>query len=425
MITMSIVFTFCYYRNIVIAWSSHSKNILIPLLLLLYSCGGEEKIQTIPINLNSAQMMSTSSFFDELIYIPLETPKGVYISDGGADIDEIAVDEDYIVVLENIASAKTLYVFDREGKYLWHKVDPMEGPENFIGARDIAINSKKGLLEVFDGVRGRLLYFSLADGHLSNVQYLDQGFYFFAKLGEEEYLLSTAHKPVDSGQEELYYHNLRTGEYSEMGIKTPNYLLGLNYNRNYFSAPFNENVLYFQLFTPHLYKIAVKGKVTEYFIDFGDILPDPKTLESFANGDNVRKMKIFNNNEYSQGVRFAHLANDKILFTFFHGRTYYWCTHNIASPNTDIRYFYKGRPSRVNDIDSGPIPKNPFSSFGNHLVFMYRPAQLIEHLEKQREKLSESEFGEMYSSDNAFYNIVQGLDPYDNFVILLARLKDN
>lgn len=398
------------------------KALLISILILLtYSCGKPEVAEEIiSIDTAKAVQIESSDLFDSIEYVPLETPEGVYFSEG---VSKLTLKEGYIAILDTERENRTIYLFDSGGGYLWHKLDPGEGPEGFSAANDIAINIEKGTLEVLDGSQGKILSFSLSDGQLLSSQHIATGFLYFARLEGSTYLFSTAHVPIGENPAELYLFDLDSKKEIAAMLPTPDYLLGLRYRRHFISPVQDNTVLYHQLFTPHLYAIGPEGLTKEYTLAFGRLLPDEQELQVLVQGDDLAKMKFFNNRQFSKGVHFSNDFGDQLFFSFEFDRVNYWCFYDKKGKEARLVYNYKGDTHKPNDLDGGLIPNFPTWANGNSLFFLLKARQLTGHMEYWQQELSNSDWEERYPASNPFRKITEELSPEDNPVLLVARLK--
>ena len=146
---------------------------LLFLILLLGNCTPKEQSQGTVVDFGAFTKISDNQLLEQYRFVKLETNESCLL---GA-IDQIEVFANKIYILDSYQT-KSIYVFDKEGKYLNRLEGNRRGPGEFLMPLCFAIDPTDSALIVKDHQQSALLRYALND--LS----------FIDKIKTEEYPIS-------------------------------------------------------------------------------------------------------------------------------------------------------------------------------------------------------------------------------------------
>lgn len=165
--------------------------LLIILVLTLISCRERTKkypfsdeIEIYNMNPGEGKKMSTSSLFDSISYIPLETTKDIVIG----SIDKMEAFDSYFFILDK--RTKKIWCFDSLGKYIFQIDKKGKGPGEYLDIFDFNIDKENKQILVLDRNSQKILYYDFSGQYLKDVQ-LDVKARLFALLNNK-FLLYTS-----------------------------------------------------------------------------------------------------------------------------------------------------------------------------------------------------------------------------------------
>lgn len=131
--------------------------------------------------------------------IPLETNEDYLIG----EIDKIQIYNGFYFILDK-RSAKSLFVFDENGKFKYSIKSQGKGPLEFIRPYDFTIDFDSNQLVIFDGKLSKLVFYEIGSGkplkekrlyyRFHNIAYSGKGVFCFSSHGDNNSHLSSIDK---------------------------------------------------------------------------------------------------------------------------------------------------------------------------------------------------------------------------------------
>ncbi len=293
------------------------RILLIFICIVFVSCSSKQNeiknTQSYIIDINKASVedqLLYSTVFGKMKTIILETSDEALIS----MINKMEVYKDYIIILDYY-SAKSIFVFDKEGKFI-RKIGAIgAGPGEYISPHDFTINSKNGEIYILDFSSQKVLRYNITSGeYLSTINmrgkdrssifkicYTDDILYTDAAFSYESsynYLMQAVN-PSSGEQEDRYF----TTEYTNKGWYD---IYTINSKTFYYTG---KRLLFNQFFMDTV--ISLTPQIQPFIIIKSKDLVTRNDIEKFVNTDYNDQMGI---------NKIRHLTNfiEHNDFIFFH-----------------------------------------------------------------------------------------------------------
>ena len=140
---------------------------LLFLILLLGNCTPKEQSQGTVVDFGAFTKISDNQLLEQYRFVKLETNESCLL---GA-IDQIEVFANKIYILDSYQT-KSIYVFDKEGKYLNRLEGNRRGPGEFLMPLCFAIDPTDSALIVKDHQQSALLRYALNDLSFIDIRFL-------------------------------------------------------------------------------------------------------------------------------------------------------------------------------------------------------------------------------------------------------------
>ena len=204
-----------------------------------------------------------SSLFKSLKIVPLETNELCLIG----RINKIMVFDQYIFVLDNTI-ANSLYMFDKEGRFIRKIGSVGQGPGEYIGISDFAIDRVNRTIYIIGSRLPRIHKYDLATGKFIQTIHLDRNdrskrFMHFVSVGGKLYAEGLFVEHSDKNYL-LYSVDESSGKEKDNFLNVMEYNKGISVLQSHtIFYPFilrgNGDALFFQSFMNHIIEITKDG----------------------------------------------------------------------------------------------------------------------------------------------------------------------
>ena len=317
-------------------------NLLLLLLLLLSCSNSSNYSQTIDnkdlfvVDIDKAEkkdLLHLSTLFKNVKCIPLELTDNSQIG----SISKVLVYNDHIYVLDH-STAKSLFVFDNEGRFIRRIGNLGTGPGEYTEINDFTIDYDQGNIIITD--YGKLLIYDILTGKHKNtvsLQYVSTIIniqYFNNKV----YSNLLEYPNVEEGCL-LQSIDMLSGKQDRKFLKANEHNKGWNglykVEPGYFIPSIDPPHLFRQIFMDTVFSITTQG-LSPYFVIKSKDLVSEKDIKSIENSDNPlqlilalgRKHRIFRINSYFERDNFLY-------FTYIKDNNYF-VTHDKSTNKTQV-----------------------------------------------------------------------------------------
>ena len=277
------------------------------------------------VDLDDKETMDQGDVFQHSILykgvktIVLETNESCLIG----EVTKIRVSDQFIFILD-ARIAKSLYVFDKDGRFVRQIGNLGNGPGEYNTPSDFTIDRKNNVVYIlnsypnrinkYDATTGRFIQAINLEGDVRsyNIEYAGDGKLYadayFSNHSDENYLLRVIEE--SSGKEVAHYLNVM--EYNK-GISNTN-----TSHNNVFHFRENGNVVFAQWFMDHIVEIT-KDRVSSLVDIKGKDVVTAEDIKTAREKEPLRYMnEIFQLNKYYGTMDFVESGNH-ILFHYLKG----------------------------------------------------------------------------------------------------------
>ena len=229
---------------------------------------------------NSANIFQYSSLYKGIRTVMLETSKSCLIG----SISKMRICDGNIYILDSHI-AKSLYVFDMDGRFIKKIGSVGQGPGEYIEPRDFTIDTENKVIYLLDASSQRINKYSLITGNFTNslivknikirhIEYVEGKLYadaFFPNHSDNNYLLCSIREAS--------------------GIVDGRYLNVVKYNKGFSNTTFvedkvfflrgNGNIVFVQRFMDHIIEINRDSIFPLFTIESKDVFT-PKDLKEIS-----------------------------------------------------------------------------------------------------------------------------------------------
>lgn len=266
----------------------------------LYGSNASEK-EIIKIDLNAKTPINTS--IENVIY-PESRDYSIFSSPS-----RIQFFDEKIFVLDARAS-KTLYLFDKQGKYL-RKILNGEGPGEAFSVRAFYIDQASKRVLVWDEYQLKMLEYDLDLNYIGFTVLPGMLIKQFQRLKDNTWLVHRRERILANGQDFAFYHYTENFDSALSSIiPIPRGMTGFMLS-NPISREIEQETLFTGQFQRNIYSIKENGSVeTRYTLDFGEY----NILESdfFSSLDRIFELS----REGKRVISINHLINGDEYFAF-------------------------------------------------------------------------------------------------------------
>lgn len=239
--------------------------------------------EIIPVSIKE-DGLDISSLIDSVVLIPLEATDQSLIG----CIDKIICTDDWFYILDKRV-AKSLFVFDAQGRFVRRIGQPGRGPGEYLEPSDFVVYPKENLIIVFDQFGRQLLYYGTDGTFQRNVRlkYIlkeiipaFQDSLLFAIAGNNQHL------------EEIAKHDvLLINREGKVISKMLPYEYRLNFSSSNDYQREDSLLLYHPTFSDKIYGISPQGIRAAYQIDIPNGLPS--NFQERCQGDYLNFCNLF------------------------------------------------------------------------------------------------------------------------------------
>jgi len=411
-------------------------SFLIICFLLLIGCKPKKSERythnpfAVNVTFDNSKTIKASEIFKRPVLIPLNTPDSLLLG----NVSQIIISNKNIIVLESYSPFGRLFIFDRSGSYLHDFGQRGRGPNEFHGAKGIALNEnndeityqeligKPGL--VSSRLDGELMKYRnhkttrIANGGYSLIQDFNTGFYVISLeyIGDLDKNKRTKVKlGIYDDEKNIMFPAIM----DPLGFTLP---IGIiNYNQLF---RFSDNVYFKPVTWDTIYRISGNKAIPEYYLDFGK--------HSLPNRMHYAKTEL----------EYFSLRNSNPIAAFIH---YFWAeTNNFfigafkVGSIGDVLFIQgksSGKSLAVNQFQNDYIGETnpaalskgylPQKVISDTLVILHEPSVLINGLQDIKHSLTSEDFREFKESNYQYVEMVEKLNITDNPIIGLYPLKSN
>jgi len=385
----------------------------VPLVITVFiaaSCSGEQgpEVAIASVKVSQATPLETSELFESLTYVPLETRSDAIIQ----EITKVLVGEDILVLFENFQLKRTFFVFDKKGRLLAKISDPGQGPGRFTAASDVLMDWKTGTLEILDKYQSKVIFYDIS-GTLQGDAFLPYNFEEFVKLDSDAYVFSAGNAIFDDTMPDELFWVSNFDRVDRSALPIPEEVRNMSFSQYAFaSSKYDDSYLFRRFFDSHIYRVDSRGATPVLEVDFGDQWIDEEVVRKFAMSRPGEKLRLLNELEVVYNLKVAEEFDRFFLLAYFFDQRLFLTLVDKTTFHT-LSYYQQYQSNRTNSIDGGVLPFFPIARHGKQLVFVHQAYELVEHAADHPQKI-----------EGAFKEVIEGLKPEDNPVLIFAQLKE-
>lgn len=302
----------------------HMKYLnLFILSCFLFSCSSQDvqselKIQSIKADVDNAETLFFSNYFEEVSYVPLETSDTFLL---GLVTRMIINDNDLY-----LQSGKSIFKFSLEtGKGILNLSKLGNGPKEYKSLFDFSIDKKNENIEILDN-NGKKIFTYSSEGDFLTSKEIPFMPFSFMKLNDDTYLFYNSNLSSDFSSSKIVTYNpvsqIKGDEYFTIDKNMANYFF-LGDEKVFNTTSKNVYCHISPLDTIYVYK-GKKGFVPTYYLDFVNHAA-PTTFYDRKYRDIMEFSEAAQKNQYIYSLS-NYSVNDKedVLFSYRLGKTFYW-----------------------------------------------------------------------------------------------------
>jgi len=352
-----------------------------------------------------------SDVFESVRFIKLETTNSCLIG----NIDKIIATKDKFVIMDT-SSAKTVLVFDQDGKFLNIIGTNGAGPEEYDHPSDIAYDKYEDELLVLCYSRRTILRFKL-DGSFKGKITLEHKFNSMFVTSENTCIVYFNNNTQSNGKKND--HNIaiinKEGDIIEHLLPYDANVGKLSPPRPIFST-FENQVIFSPYFFNTVYSLNESEITSKYYLDFGT-RGIPRSV--YKDKSLPELMKIINNGDYAYNIA-SFETSSHIISQFIYKRQLFDCFYSKETGNTKIAAVY------LNDMLNVSTGRRNFFPFGDSLISCVEPEtmasfkELIKKMKDEKKELNDVLYSHLFPSASP---IIVDKKLKDNYMSLLESTK--
>lgn len=356
---------------------------------------------TLPYNLNAE--IRLSSLIDSVWYLKLENHPEAVIG----QIDKMEIYDGKIFIFDSQSSS--LYVFSKEGKYLFNINKLGKGPGEFAHLWTFSLNRYKNEMLIFDDKLSKTLYYDLEGKWLGESRV---GFRFsdFAFINDSLTAVYTGrsynnHLPAIKNHQMVYVDNdwKVLGRSSEFNAAKQR---GIWYAGTVFRE-YDHQLLSFTPFTDTVYSIIGLDAHPKYIIDFGK----RRLPENFDFNIDLKTFhEQYSDSEYAYMVSNVIDLKGSVYLQVNYQRSF---VYGFYSKNSGAFYF----GNKINN-------DNNHLGFQAPINFNYEDNILISYYDAYSIAQNKEEIKRVKTIDKSILALIEDVETNDNPILVFYKLKD-
>ena len=361
------------------------KNCLLAFFIFFpfISCNTQNKVEDskgkLVIDMDKAKMNPDSIFTASMLFkgiklIPLETNESCLIG----SITKITVFEQFIFVMDHVV-AKSLYVFDKEGRFIRKIGSVGSGPGEYVEIRDFTIDRVNKTVYLYDGRLQRINIYDLATGKFIRYVSLERNTSNVTSNGHIEHIGGKLYS--DAAFREHTVKNFLLFTIDELSGKENNNFLNVieynkgisntNANRNPY-VPFymreNGDAIFVQPFMNHLIEITNDGVFSYIEFKGKNFLTSDEAKRTNELFNYKSTAEVRNINKYTRLVSYFE-KGDRILIDMAKGMQLHRIL--IHKKTKEVTIFERGRDDLLYSEDKNPGKMPSYGCFDANGVYFY------------------------------------------------------
>jgi hypothetical protein len=377
--------------------------ISIVAFLLLNSCfnsnnyvfQGKITCKDIPIDIYNENIIYRNQIKDAR-FVKLETSDKCQIG----EIRKLETTEDRVYILDSDI-AESLFVFKKNGEFLFKVARKGQGPGEYFSINDFFIDTINKTIIIFDANIRNLHYYDW-EGKFIRSHSLEK-FWFFAccPLDSNTYALDFTKKALNNK-----YHLILVDENNEEYYKSKHletdYELANNFHIAFYKG-LNNNIYYTPTRCDTIFNVSSQGVQDGYRIDFGkQALPD-RFYKKMRKEEQVKELL---KSQYCYGIKNILETEEILFFNFSFGNNQLSCFYNKSTEDT------------YSDLLYHPTPK---ATDNNYFVGFYESYFINPVIKNEENREFVDEWKRYIGEEN--WNILQSMEDDDNPILVFYKLE--
>ncbi|GAB5523470.1 MAG: hypothetical protein Roseis2KO_13420 [Roseivirga sp.] len=392
--------------------STGALNLTCVLLVLSISLQGQE-LETILVNPNDAKTIEWSEFARDIRILKLENPDDIIVG----RVSKVLFTKNRVLIMNWFA--KTIFVFNTEGKYLFSLEAQGKGPGEFERLEDFEVNEGAGSVYAYDDINQKVIAYSLVDGKFLNEHRLQ--FFFASHLAfvDNSWILFERFNDNNKYQPKIIVADkdfkLKSRELP--ALKTP---LADAYSTNFFYK-FKESSRFMFGQNDTIYSASGKEVSPVYHIDFGKYRVGE---DYYRAGTIYEAIDVLKKSNYAGKKANLVETEDWVGFSYVKynrgtKKKGMWRYALYSKKNDKLSFNLKG----LSYEDLGVVIPYPYYGNSNSLVSKIDFYDLFAENDKELENEGRSGVSEGYGIVDSFEEMVRTIRMDDNPYLVFFKPK--
>ncbi|MDH8701548.1 hypothetical protein M2138_000894 [Dysgonomonadaceae bacterium PH5-43] len=352
---------------------------------------------TITIKVENTDNYLSNDDIEDFYFVKLETVEESLIG----EIRRIRITNDRIFVLDSEV-AKSLFVFDSEGKFLFKVGSIGQGPGEYVTINDFFLNEDKQSIAIFDANLRKINYYDWNGLYLHSKILSDFWFHACSPLSSEYYALDFTKRARGANKYHLQIidNNKPIFKYKKL---TNDYALSNNYHIAFYEGV--DRLFYTPTLCDSLFIISSEGIEEAYSIDFGDKKMPSKTINKLTGSKQVEELY---SSGYFYGIKDVTETNDFMYFSY-------------SYLNSSLPFFYnKEKGIQHSGILYFPLP---LTSYNDYFVGVYESHTIMAVLSADNNQEYLNNWQQIIGDD--YWSFIQSHKDEENPLIVFYKIRNS